>query len=144
MSAYLLLLLAVVSRVVPHPAWLNFTAVGGGLLFFGARRPLWQLIFPVALLAGSDYYLTTFAYGYPFHLASYLVTWFWYAAIVALGAGMLKGQCLDGPRPRRLGAQRYLILSLEQLRGVDRLGDLSSLARWPCRLLSRRGAVLPQ
>ena len=101
MSAYLLLLLAVVSRVVPHPAWLNFTAVGGGLLFFGARRPLWQLIFPVALLAGSDYYLTTFAYGYSFHLANYLVTWFWYAAIVALGAGMLKGHASMG---RVLGA----------------------------------------
>src|ERR1700679_4208317 len=101
MGAYLLLLLAVASRVVPHPAWLNFTAVGGGLLYFGARRPLWQAIFPVALLAGTDYYLTTFAYGYPFHLASYLVTWFWYAAIVVLGARMLKGHPSIG---RVLGA----------------------------------------
>jgi hypothetical protein len=101
MGAYLLLLLAVASRVVPHPAWLNFTAVGGGLLYFGARRPLWQAIFPVALLAGTDYYLTTFAYGYPFHLVSYLVTWFWYAAIVALGAGMLKTRASVG---RVLGA----------------------------------------
>jgi hypothetical protein len=55
----------------------------------------------VALLAGSDYYLTTFAYGYSFHFASYLVTWFWYAAIVALGAGMLKGHASMG---RVLGA----------------------------------------
>jgi hypothetical protein len=101
MSAYLLILLAVVTRVVPHPASLNFTAVGGSLLYFGARRPLWQLIFPVALLAGSDYYLTTFAYGYPFHLAGYLVTWFWYAAIVVLGAAMLKGHASIG---RVLGA----------------------------------------
>ena len=101
MSAYLLLLLAVISRVAPHPAWLNFTAVGGSLLYFGARRPLWQLVIPVALLAGADYYLTVFAYGYPFHAASYLVTWLWYAAIVALGAGMLKGSASIG---RVLGA----------------------------------------
>jgi hypothetical protein len=101
MSAYLLLLLAVASRVVPHPAWFGFTALGGGLLYFGARRPLWQTIFPVALLAGTDYYLTVFAYGYPFHMASYLVTWFWYAAIVVLGAGMLKGHPSIG---RVLGA----------------------------------------
>jgi hypothetical protein len=101
MSAYLLLLLAVASRVLPHPAWLNFTAVGGSLLYFGARRPTWQAIFPVALLAGSDYYLTTFFYGYPFHVAGYVMTWFWYAGIVALGAGMLKGNASIG---RVLGA----------------------------------------
>ncbi|MBV8672218.1 MAG: hypothetical protein JOZ33_02180, partial [Acidobacteriaceae bacterium] len=55
---YLLILLAILSRVVPHPAWLNFTAVGGSLLYFGARRPLRQVILPVALLAATDYYLT--------------------------------------------------------------------------------------
>ena len=101
MSAYLLVILALASRVVPHPAWLNFTAVGGSLLYFGARRPLRQAIFPVALLAGSDYYLTTYTYGYPFHLASYLVTWFWYIGIVVLGAGMLKTHSSTG---RILGA----------------------------------------
>jgi len=44
MTAYLLILVAILSRVAPlsHHAWWNFTAVGGSLLFFGARRPLKQ------------------------------------------------------------------------------------------------------
>lgn len=88
MPAYLLLLVAVLSRIIPHP-WLNFTAVGGSLLYFGARRPLRQAILPVALLAATDYYLTVFTYNYPFHLSSYLLTWAWYAAVVLLGRVLL-------------------------------------------------------
>ena len=89
MSAYLLILLAILSRVVPHPAWLNFTAVGGSLLYFGARRPLRQGILPIALLAATDYYLTVFAYSYPFHVSAYLITWAWYAGIILLGRVLL-------------------------------------------------------
>jgi len=89
MSAYLLLILAVLSRVVPHPDWLNFTAVGGSLLFFGARRPLRQAILPVAVFAATDFYLTTFFYRYPFHISDYLLTWAWYAAVVLLGHYLL-------------------------------------------------------
>jgi hypothetical protein len=89
MSAYLLLVLAVLSRVVPHPDWLNFTAVGGSLLFFGARRPLRQAILPVAVLAATDVYLTTWVYRYPFHMSSYLLTWLWYTAVVVLGHFLL-------------------------------------------------------
>jgi hypothetical protein len=89
MSAYLLILVALLSRVLPH-AWLNFTAVGAGLLFFGARRPLSQAIIPVGLLAATDYYLTVFVYNYPFHLASYLPTWTWYFAAIALGRILLR------------------------------------------------------
>ena len=89
MSAYLLILLAILSRVVPHPAWLNFTAVGGSLLYFGARRPLRQAILPVALLAATDYYLTVFAYNYPFRVTAYLVTWAWYAGVILLGRALL-------------------------------------------------------
>ena len=88
MLAYLILVLAVASRVLPHP-WMNFTAVGGGLLFFGARRTGWQMIVPVLALAATDYYLTVFAYSYPFHVAAYLVTWAWYGGICLLGAAML-------------------------------------------------------
>lgn len=88
MPAYLLLLLAILSRVIPHP-WLNFTAVGGALLFFGARSPLRQVIFPVAVLAATDYYLTVYVYSYPFHLSAYLLTWAWYAAVVVLGRILL-------------------------------------------------------
>jgi uncharacterized protein DUF6580 len=96
MVAYFLILLAVISRVAPHPAWFNFTAVGGSLLYFGARRPLRQAILPVAVLAGADYFLTVVAYSYPFELGSYLVTWLWYGAIILLGAKMLKSKASMG------------------------------------------------
>jgi hypothetical protein len=89
MSAYLLLVVAVLSRVMPHPAWFNFTAVGGSLLFFGARRPLAQAILPVAVLAATDFYLTTVVYGYPFHATDYLLTWAWYAGVIVLGRLLL-------------------------------------------------------
>jgi hypothetical protein len=94
MFAYFLILFSVVTRVIPHPAWLNFTAVGSSLLYFGARRPLREMFLPVAALAATDYYLTTYAYGYPFHVSSYLVTWAWYAAIIVLAARMLKANAL--------------------------------------------------
>jgi hypothetical protein len=88
MAAFLLVIAAVLSRVVPHP-WLNFTAVGGALLYFGARRPLRQMWIPVVALAATDYYLTVFFYSYPFHLSAYLLTWAWYAAVVVLGSILL-------------------------------------------------------
>jgi len=89
MSAYLLILLAILSRVVPHPGWFNFTAVGGSLLYFGAHRPLRQAIIPVGLLAATDYYLTVFAYSYPFHISAYLITWAWYVGVILLGRVLL-------------------------------------------------------
>lgn len=91
MAAYLLIVLAVLSRVVPHP-WLNFTAVGAGLLFFGARRPLREMALPVLALMAADYYLTVFTYSYPWHTSAYLITWVWYAAVVVLGRILLKRQ----------------------------------------------------
>ncbi len=51
MAAYLLLVLAVLSRVVPFPG-MNFTAVGAGLLYFGARRPLREVALPLLALMG--------------------------------------------------------------------------------------------
>lgn len=93
MIAYLVLILAAASRLVPHALHgtaLNFTAVGAGLLFFGSRRPRWQAAAAVAILAGVDLYLTRFVYGYPFHVSSYLITWAWYAAVCLLAAGLLR------------------------------------------------------
>ena len=96
MSAYLALLLAVLSRVLPHAFhavnW-NFTALGGSLLFFGSRikaNPATRLAIALAILIATDYYLTVFAYGYAFHPAAYLVTWIWYAAVCLLGMGLLR------------------------------------------------------
>jgi hypothetical protein len=96
MFAYVLLLLAVVSRVVPHPAWFSFTAVGGSLLYFGARRSWWQGIFPLAVLAATDYFLTVYAYGYAFHAQDYLVTWAWYAVAMVIGGVLLRRRANAG------------------------------------------------
>ena len=90
MPAYLLLLAALLSRVIPHSGWFGFSAVGGSLLYFGARRNWREMLLPVAVLAAVDYYLTTHVYSYEFHVQSYLVTWFWYAAAIVLGQILLK------------------------------------------------------
>ena len=92
MSAYLLILFAMLSRVAvaSHHSWLNFTAIGGSLLFFGARRPLRQAILPVIGLAALDYYMTVYVYSYPFAMQDYLITWAWYAAVIVLGHLLLR------------------------------------------------------
>ena len=95
MLAYLFLLLAVATRFPEHP-W-SFTPIGAALLFFGARMPLRRLWIAVALLAGVDVYLTTTRYAYPLTW-DHVVTWAWYAAVVALGSGVLKRNA----RPLRL------------------------------------------
>jgi hypothetical protein len=92
MSAYLVLLFAVLSRILPHAfhaTGMNITAVGGSLLFFGARRSRWQAVIAILALAATDYYLTVYAYSFPFHVSSYLATWAWYGAICLLGSGLL-------------------------------------------------------
>jgi hypothetical protein len=103
MLTYFVLLLALLSRLVPPLLHLslwsrftvdgtlwNFTAVGGSLLFFGARRPRWQGAIAVAALMTTDYLLTVYAYHYPFHISSYLVTWAWYAGVCLLGHQLLR------------------------------------------------------
>jgi hypothetical protein len=95
MTAYLALLLAVLSRVLPHAfgtTSVGFTAVGGGLLFFGARRSRWQTAIALLAMIATDYYLTVFAYHYPFHVSGYVVTWAWYGAVCLLGHQMLSGK----------------------------------------------------
>jgi hypothetical protein len=100
MFAYVVLLLAVLSRILPYAlhatAW-NFTAVGGGLLFFGSRMgagfnrtSALKLGSALAALIATDYYLTTYVYGYPFQTSAYAVTWIWYAAVCLLGMGILQ------------------------------------------------------
>ena len=93
MAAYLVLLVAVLSRVLPnafHATGMGFTAVGGGLLFFGARRLRWQTIYAVVALAATDVYLTSYVYGLRFHVQEYLVTWAWYGAVCLLGHEILR------------------------------------------------------
>jgi hypothetical protein len=93
MSAFIVLALAIVSRILPlsfHTAGLNFTAVGAGLLFFGARRSRWQTIIPVAALMSCDFYLTVLKYHMSFHVAEYVMTWAWYAALCLIAHGLLQ------------------------------------------------------
>ena len=89
MFAYLLLLVAVLSHLLPHAGWWNFTAVGGALLYFGARRSWREMLAPLAALMATDYYLTVYTYHYGFHWAAYLPTWAWYVAAMALGQILL-------------------------------------------------------
>jgi hypothetical protein len=93
MIAYLVLILAALSRLLPHAlhgTGMNFTAVGAGLLFFGSRRPRAQALAAVAILAATDFYLTRFVYGYPFEIKGYVITWAWYAAVCLLASGLLR------------------------------------------------------
>ena len=93
MIAFIILMLAALSRLLPHAmhgVGINFTAVGAGLLFFGSRRPRWQAPIAAAMMALTDVYLTTQVYGLPFHLRGYLATWFWYAAVAFLASGLLR------------------------------------------------------
>jgi hypothetical protein len=93
MPAFLVLLLAALSRFLPHAmhnVGINFTAVGAGLLFFGSRRPRWQAVIAIAVMAVTDVCLTKFVYGYPFHLSAYLVTWAWYGLVCLVGSELLR------------------------------------------------------
>jgi hypothetical protein len=92
MFAYLLLLVAVLTRVVPHAGWLNFTAVGGALLYFGARRSWREMVAPLAVLMATDYFLTVFSYHYAFSWVAYLPTWGWYVAAMVLGQILLSAR----------------------------------------------------
>ncbi len=94
MIAYLLLLVAVLSRVLvlSHVAWLNFSAEGAALLYFGARRPWREMLTPLAVLMATDYCLTVYAYHYPFHWQSYVPTWIWYVAAMVLGQILLSAK----------------------------------------------------
>jgi hypothetical protein len=93
MLAILVLVFAALSRLLPHifhSLAFNFTAVGAGLLFFGSRRPRWQTVLAVAVMALMDVFLTTKVYGYAFHVSGYLVTWAWYAAVCLTGSVLLR------------------------------------------------------
>ena len=92
MFAYLLVLIAVLTRVLPHAGWWNFTAVGGALLYFGARRPWREMVAPLAALMATDYCLTVYAYHYAFHPADYVMQWAWSIGVMALGLVLLRSR----------------------------------------------------
>src|SRR5260370_25826081 len=88
MLAYGFVLFAVAMRVLAGTGVLSnmgFTPVGASLLFFGSRMPRKQLWVPVALLIGSDVYLT---FG-PYHQSAMpwdeLLISAWYGGIRLFG-----------------------------------------------------------
>lgn len=98
MLAYLFVVVAVLWRVMlsifPYP--LGFAPVAASLLFFGARMEGKRMWIPLALLVGSDLFLTLQYYDYKL-TPDHFVTWAWYAAMLGLGT-LLKGNS----RPLRL------------------------------------------
>jgi hypothetical protein len=94
MVAYLLVLIGVLSRylVAGHLPLLNFTAVTGSLIYFGARRSWREMLAPLGIFMLSDFCLTTFTYHYAFRWQSYLITWTWYLAVMVLGSILLKSK----------------------------------------------------
>jgi hypothetical protein len=92
MFAYLLLLAAVASRILPHAGWMNFTLLGGALIYFGARRNWREMLAPLAVLMATDYCLTVYAYHYAFRWEGYVTTWAWYVAAMVLGQILLSAR----------------------------------------------------
>jgi hypothetical protein len=90
MPAYLLLVIAILSRFLPHAGMWNFTAVGGALLYFGARRPWREMLAPLAALMATDCILTVGIYHFSFRLQDYAATWAWYLMAMALGQILLR------------------------------------------------------
>lgn len=82
MLAYFFLILAVATRLAPHP-W-HLTLIGAALLFFGAKRSPREWIAPLVALAALDVYLTRVRYGYPL-TSDHLLTVLWYAFALGLG-----------------------------------------------------------
>jgi hypothetical protein len=100
MSAAIILLLAVLSRVLPvalHQQSWNFSLLGGSLLFIGSRmtsdsprRAAWKIAGVLAVLMATDYGITVYGYSYPFHISGYLLTWAWYAGVIVASLGLFR------------------------------------------------------
>jgi hypothetical protein len=75
--------------VLPHAGWWNFTAVTGGLIYFGAKRPWREMFIPLAALIATDCFLTIGVYHYTFHWQGYVFNWAAQLATIGLGAILL-------------------------------------------------------
>jgi hypothetical protein len=114
MAAYLLLLVAVLSRVIPHAPWWSFTAVTGCLLYFGAKRPWREMLAPLAALIATDCYLTLFQYsGFSMHWGFSAFSWGWYLFAMVLGSLLLRKRVtlVRGVAGALLGPTSFFIVS---------------------------------
>jgi hypothetical protein len=113
MAAYLLVLVAVLSRVIPHAPWWHFTAVTGSLLYFGAKRPWREMLAPLAALITTDCYLTVFRYpGYKIGWVE-AISWGWYLAAMLLGSALLRKRVtfVRGAAGALLGPTSFFLVS---------------------------------
>lgn len=124
MAAYLFLIFAILTRVVPHAGWWNFTAVGAMLIYFGARRSWREIVAPLAALIVVDYCLTVFVYHYAFQPQSYLLTWAWYAMAFALGRILLhtRTSVIRVAASALLGPTSFFVLSNFAVWAMDTTG----------------------
>ena len=143
MPAYLLLLVAVLSRLLPHAGLWNFTAVGGTLLYFGARRSWREMLGPLAVLMACDYFLTVYVYHYGFHTQEYLPTWAWYVAAMALGQILLHSRTTF-VRRRCDSSWTDVVLFDFELCGLGQQRDVSAHGWRTGHLLRGRTALLSQ
>jgi hypothetical protein len=84
---YLFVVMAVLLRIGAGTgtfATKGFSLVGASLLFFGSRIPRKHFWIPVALLIGSDIYLTLRVYQLPLTADQYLM-WAWYLVPCLIG-----------------------------------------------------------
>jgi len=82
MLAYFFLLIAVATRLAPHP-W-HLTLIGASLLFFGAKRSPKEWIAPLVVLGALDVYLTRVWYGLRV-TPDQLLTVLWYLFALFVG-----------------------------------------------------------
>jgi hypothetical protein len=85
--AYLFVVMAVFLRIGAGTgtfATKGFSLVGASLLFFGSRIPRKHFWIPIALMIGSDIYLTLRVYQLPLTADQYLM-WAWYLAPCLIG-----------------------------------------------------------
>jgi hypothetical protein len=93
--AIALAVLAGLTRLMPHPP--NFTAIGGGSLFAGARLNGWMAyLLPLLVMAATDPFLGGFGFTTPFVYAAILLN-------VLIGRSLVRTN-----HPIRIGGAAFL------------------------------------
>ncbi|MEM8908063.1 MAG: DUF6580 family putative transport protein, partial [Bacteroidota bacterium] len=132
----LLILLAAMSRLVPHPP--NFTPIGGMALFGAAyfSKKHWAFLIPMLALFISDLVINNFVYPvlYPEYYSGFTLFtqgWYWYYGAFML-ISLLGGYLLQTVRPTNLLVASLLASSLFFL--ITNFGTWTSGLLYPLNL----------
>jgi len=93
MLAYVYVLIAICVRLfsaLGYIGTMGFVPLEASMLFFGSRMPRKHFLVVLALLIGTDIYLTTKRYGMPLTWDQGII-WVWYLGVFFLGS-LLKGR----------------------------------------------------